>query len=133
MVRPVNKQWRITLLAAAAALALTSCGGSRFAPQSGPYSGTLLVSGAAKGTISFTIFNGELGGTGELVVGEAPITVSLAANINGKGISGTIANDAQGDGSFAGSFQNGSTCVGSFTFVTTDGLTEIEGTWVAST
>jgi len=120
------------VIALALALLLAGCGGNNpFVPPSGPYSGIFFVEGAEVGTFSLTTGDGLLGGTGVLNHAGEDIVVSIAAVIDGRGVSGSLSNQQRGSGPFSGGFANSDTVSGDFSFTDTLGLVTSSGTWAA--
>jgi hypothetical protein len=120
------------ILAAALALILAGCGGNNpFVPPSGPYSGTFFIEGAEAGSFTLTTGDGLLGGTGTLNHAGESIVVSIAAVLDGRGVSGSLSNQQRGSGPFTGGFASSDTVSGDFSFTDSVGLETSSGTWAA--
>jgi len=119
-------------IVAALVLALSSCGGDNpFTPPPGPYSGSFFVEGVEVGSLTLTTGDGQLAGTGTLRHLGGDVLVSIAAVLNGRGISGSLSNQQVGSGPFTGSFANSDTAGGTFSFTDTAGVSTTSGTWAA--
>lgn len=119
-------------IVAALVLLLGGCGGGNpFVPPLGPYSGSFFVDGVEVGDMTLTTGDGQLAGTGTVEHLGENITISIAAVIDGRELSGAINNQLRGSGPFTGSFANADDVNGTFSFTDTAEMGTTTGTWAA--
>jgi hypothetical protein len=120
-----------TILVVASLLLLAACGGGTFVPLAGPLDGVFSVEGTPIGTFTLTTGGGLTGGGGMLVHNAQTVVVTVSAVINGKQITGSVANARLGSGPFVGTFISGGHCLGTFSYTDVGNVSTTTGTWDA--
>ena len=121
-----RRPWPAIVLALA--LFLSACGGSGFTPDAGPYDGVFTVNGSSEGNLSFTVINGQLGGTARFTHNDQTVTTSISGIVTGNQIVGNIQATNLGFGPFNGSFSNGDAS-GTFSYTDAGEISTTTGTW----
>ncbi|MCC7478854.1 hypothetical protein IT575_10395 [bacterium] len=121
----------IAVLAALLLAGMVSCGGSGFTPDPGPYDGVFTVNGSSDGNLSFTVINGQLGGTARFTHNDQTVVAAISGAVSGNQISGNVQATNLGFGPFQGSFSNDAAS-GSFSYTDSGGISTTTGTWAVS-
>ncbi len=125
------KLWPALLLAVM--FCMTACGGSGFTPDPGPYDGVFTVSGSTDGNLSFTVINGQLGGTARFTHNDQTVTAAISGLVTGNQIVGNIQATNIGFGPFNGTFSSNAAS-GTFSYTDAGEISTTTGTWqVANT